>query len=618
MSGHSMSAQQRYELAQQFHRQGRYAEAEGHYRAVLAATGEYDGLLVRLGEVCFFQQHFEDAAAFYRRAAAVAPRNAVAAGGLGGSLHQLGRLDEALAAYLKAIDLDPGAIDAQHGAGNCLARLGRHQEAVARFEAALARQPDHAASLYDLGTALLALDRAEDAIACFERAVRAKPDFALAYHKLIDALQNMNQHEEAVAWSRRLVALVPDQAEPRNLLGRSLSALGHAEEASAVFEQALAIDPNNAGAHFEIGTALQFRGRFAEARRAFERSIALAPDQTATWRSLVHCQTIREGDPAIAALEAMAARAGTFAEADLVFIYFALAKVCNDLKRYAEAFDCLSKANALQRRLSPYDEAEELEAMRQVAALFSPAYLAENAGCGNASEVPVFIVGMPRSGTTLVEQILASHSKVFGAGEVADLARIFDSLRLGGRAPTRAELRLIGDRYVERLRRKAPNALRITNKMPGNYFWAGLIHLALPGARIIHLRRDPVTTCFSCYSRLFNYGHLYTYDLGELGRYYRSYEVLMDHWRRTLPQGAMLEVSYEELIADFEPQARRVVAYCGLDWDDACLSFHKTERPVDTASAFQVRQPLYATSVDRAQPYEPWLGPLREALGAAA
>jgi hypothetical protein len=231
---------------------------------------------------------------------------------------------------------------------------------------------------------------------------------------------------------------------------------------------------------------------------------------------------------------------------------------------------------------------------------------------------------MPRSGTTLVEQILASHPSVYGAGELTELVDIVAGL--GGprgvfanfpenvRAMSRVQLRDLRTRYLERVSALAPAASRITDKMPANFRFAGLIHLALPNARIIHTRRDPIDTCLSCFSLLFSGDQPHTYDLGELGRYYRAYAALMEHWCGVLPQGVMIDVQYEELVTDFERQARRIVAHCGLDWDAACLDFHKTRRPVPTASAVQVRQPIYRTSIGRWQPCRDMLGPLLAAL----
>jgi hypothetical protein len=243
-----------------------------------------------------------------------------------------------------------------------------------------------------------------------------------------------------------------------------------------------------------------------------------------------------------------------------------------------------------------------------------------NEGVGEQSSVPVFILGMPRSGSTLVEQILASHPKVFGAGEIDDFGKAI--LGLSGaarRAITSPEvvslmsgeqLRQLGASYVGRIKAAAPAAQRITDKMLENFRFTGLIHLALPNARIIHTRRDPIDTCLSCFSKRFAENLPYTYDLGELGRYYRAYEALMAHWRSVLPQNVMLEVRYEEVVADLEGQARRILAHCGLEWDPHCLDFHKTERPVRTASVAQVRQPIYKSSVGRWRAFESFLGPL--------
>jgi hypothetical protein len=254
------------------------------------------------------------------------------------------------------------------------------------------------------------------------------------------------------------------------------------------------------------------------------------------------------------------------------------------------------------------------------------------AGQGAPSTLPVFIIGMPRSGTTLVEQILASHPQVWGGGELMHLKEAVARLSgpEGAESPfgypelvrllDGAQLRALGAEYCEALRAAAPPTMmttttRMTDKMPANFLFAGLIALVLPNARIIHVKRDPLDTCLSCFSILFLGNQPHSYDLAELGRYYRAYLHLMEHWRQVLPPGAMLEVQYEEVVADLEGQARRIVAYCGLEWDDACLDFHRTERRVWTASSVQVRQPIYRQSLGRAEAYRHWLQPLLEALG---
>jgi hypothetical protein len=254
--------------------------------------------------------------------------------------------------------------------------------------------------------------------------------------------------------------------------------------------------------------------------------------------------------------------------------------------------------------------------------------LVAGASSGDASPLPVFVVGMPRSGTTLVEQILASHPAAHGAGELNDFNVLVDRMA-GSRgkafrypedspALTTDQLRALGHAYVEGLRRRAPGAERVTDKMPGNFLFLGLIHLALPRARIIHVLRDPPDTCLSCYSKLFTAEQNFTYDLGELGRYYRKYTELMAHWRDVMPEGRMLEIRYEDVIADLEGSARQLIEHCGLDWDPSCIAFHKSQRPVRTASAAQVRRPIYRTSLGRWRAYEPHLAPLLAELGVLA
>jgi hypothetical protein len=305
---------------------------------------------------------------------------------------------------------------------------------------------------------------------------------------------------------------------------------------------------------------------------------------------------------------------------------FALAKAYGDLGDHDAGFRRLLSGNARKRARIRYDETAALGYFGSIQSTFTPELLREKEklGGGSASAAPVFILGMMRSGSTLVEQILASHPQVHGAGELRTLTRLTQLVQSPGGNPVAypefvpgldaGALRQFAAHYLADIRRLAPEALHVTDKMPENFFFAGLIHLILPNARIIHTVRDPVDTCVSCFSRLFTAEQNHTYELGELGRYYRRYQTLMAHWREVLPPGRMLEVRYEEVVADLETQARRIIAHCGLEWDPRCLSFHATERPVRTSSVAQVRQPLYPSAVGRAHRYEAFLGPLRQAL----
>ena len=326
-----------------------------------------------------------------------------------------------------------------------------------------------------------------------------------------------------------------------------------------------------------------------------------------------------EGDRHVALAEVLARDMASLPDEDQTHLHFALGRIYGDLGQYQQSFRHLVEGNALKRKQLAYDEAAVLARFDVTRSLFSAEVMEERAGLGDPSDAPVFILGMPRSGTTLVEQILASHPEVHGAGELGDFEIAVASLGDADGTPPDVggeELRAIGARYVERVRALAPAARRITDKMPGNFRFAGLIHLALPNARIIHTSRDPVDTCLSCFSILFGGDQPYSYDLGELGRYYRAYASLMAHWRAVLPKGFMLEVRYEALVADFEPQARRIVAHCGLAWDNSCLDFHTAARPVRTASSAQVRRPIYQSSVGRSRPYAGMLRPLLATLGS--
>jgi hypothetical protein len=306
---------------------------------------------------------------------------------------------------------------------------------------------------------------------------------------------------------------------------------------------------------------------------------------------------------------------------------FSLGKAYADIEDYPRSFQHLLAANATKRGTIFYDERVAFAYFDRIEQIFSAELVASKAGGGEPSQRPIFVLGMARSGTTLVEQLLASHPAVQGAGELTT----FKDVALAVRGPQgnalpypdvvptldQAALKSIGAEYVKRLAALAPEGERATDKMPSNFYFAGLIHLALPNAVIIHTVRNPVDTCISCFSKLFRDEQNHTYDLGELGRFYLRYQRLMEHWRRVLPPGRILDVRYEDVVDDLEGQARRVLAHCGLPWDDRCLAFHETNRPVRTASAVQVRQPIYKSAVGRWRAYEEFLGPLLKELASA-
>jgi tetratricopeptide (TPR) repeat protein len=403
-------------------------------------------------------------------------------------------------------------------------------------------------------------------------------------------------------------------------LGNILLDQGNHDDALEVYRGVLAVRPDSAEAHHRIGIVLRELGRLLEAREAAEQATRLSPRHPAYFRNLAELKRFVAGEPLVKEIEALADNAASFSAEERIELHFLLAKIYEDLGHYEQCFGQLQAGNALKRELINYDEQTVLGAFERVRAVFTPELIRTRRGAGEASRVPVFIIGMIRSGTTLVEQIIASHPKTFGAGEL----KSFGNLAAGVHAKqhgapafpevvtrmTGEDFRKLGARYLAKLSPLAPAAARITNKMPSNHIFAGLIHLSLPNAPIIHVVRDPVDTCMSCFSKLFKEGQHFSYDLVELGRYYRYYRALMAHWRDVLPSGRILDVHYEDLVGDLEGTARRIIAYCGLEWDPRCLAFHQTNRPVCTASVVQVRQPIYANAVGRWRHYERHLGPL--------
>jgi tetratricopeptide (TPR) repeat protein len=513
-----------------------------------------------------------------------------------------------------------GNVEAAFRRALALHRHGRLTAAEAAYRNALQSDPDHADALYNLGLIRLHLGARQDAVRLLANALHRNPGSAESHNAFAVALRQLDRPKEALAYFGRALTISPDFAEAHNNLGATLQQLGQHNEALRHFDRALAIKPDLAEAHHGRGTALRTLGPLDEARRAIERGIELAPRRAEFYRSLGELKKFAPGDRHVAQLKALAGEIGSLSEEEQTHLHFTLGKMYADLGQHPRSFEHLVAGNALKRRATPYDERAVLAQLEQTRELFSAEVMRAREGLGDPSPVPIFIFGMPRSGTTLVEQILASHPEVHGGGELRDLETAVASLAGPGGVPPdigEAELRRLGAHYLESVRALAPAAPRITDKMPINFRFAGLIHLALPNARLIHTRRDPVDTCLSGFSILFGGDQPHTYDLAELGRYYRAYARLMRHWREVLPPGVMLDVRYEDIVADTERQARRIIAHCGLEWHSACLDFYRTQRPVHTASSVQVRQPIYRSSVGRQRPPDAMLIPLLEALDGA-
>jgi tetratricopeptide (TPR) repeat protein len=433
--------------------------------------------------------------------------------------------------------------------------------------------------------------------------------------------------DDAVAHYQRVLMLRPDHANAHSSLGMALREQDRLDDAMTHCERAIALNPDHADAYNNLGNIFKYLGKFDEAIAHYGRATAIRPEYAEAHFNRAETKTFHHGDADLAALEALADK-DNLSTSEALYVHFALAKALEDSGDYVRAFEHLRKGNALKRRQINYDENYHLKGFQRISAVFDSPLFDRLRGEGDPSSVPIFVLGMPRSGSTLIEQILASHPQVHGAGELRDLDTAARGVLRGIGLPVQfpefvpsldgATLRQIAQAYLARLPSLGDGKIRIVDKSPANYLQIGLIRLILPNARIIHTVRDPIDTCVSCYSKLFTWGQFYSYDLAELGRYYRSYRELMTHWRSVLPSDAMLDVVYEHVVDDLEGQARRLTDYCGLPWDDRCLSFHTTSRPVKTASTVQVRQRLFRSSLQRWRKFEDGLAPLLEELGAIA
>ncbi len=518
---------------------------------------------------------------------------------------------------------DTPAPDADFEQGKAALRGGAPDEAIAHFKALIARHPRHVEALGLLGDAYVAGRHWPEAIASYRAALALDPAQNGYRYNLATILANLGHHEEAVAEFRLALERAPDHAETHNNLGVSLQALGRYPAAIMHYQKAIALKPGLSDALANLGTVFLETGRLDEARVAFTAALVFAPDRCLNYFNLAYVHRFRPGDPYLQAMERLAADPASRDSREQVALHFALAQAYDQLGRHEESFRQLQAGNALKRREIVYDEAAVLGEMQRIARVFDAGLVRkpESSGGPVANIVPIFIVGMPRSGTTLVEQILASHPAIQGGGERYDLDAIAASLgNNGDRFPecvaalAPSDLQALGRRYLDGLEVEKPGATAATDKMTWNFRFLGLIGLILPHARVIHVTRNPVDTCLSCFGQLFTHDQEFSYDLDELGRYYRAYRTLMNHWRRVLPPGMMLELSYEALVADFPEQTRRMVAFCGLPWNEACLQFHRTSRPVRTASAAQVRQPLYPDAAARWRRYRPMATQLIAAL----
>lgn len=505
------------------------------------------------------------------------------------------------------------------------ALMAQGKDALLALQQTAKLLPQDAEVLNNLGDLLAKREQLHEAEECFRKAIQISPRYTDALYNLGQILTRQDRHPDAEQYYRKVIELKPHDANTHHNLGLALRMQQKFDEAESCFKQVLALKPDFAEAHQALGGQLVEQGQFTAATAYFRHALEIRPDYVMPRFALVNTKKIHPEDEDFAALIQIEKKTETLSPGDLTSLHFALGKCFDDTEKFDEAFTHYIQGCRIKRTSFNYDPAADTKLFKEIMRIFSTEKIEQLRDQGDTAQQPAFILGMPRSGTTLTEQILASHPDIHGAGELPDLLAITQRSIAGATFPENlhlldsSRLKAWGSEYATSLRRHAPNALRITDKMPLNFLVVGLIHLMLPNAKIIHVRRNPVDTCISCFTMLFEEDRVkFSYDLSEIGQFYVNYARLMDHWRSVLPSNSFLEVEYEDLVQNTEEEARRLVDYCGLEWDADCLEFHKHERSVRTASRNQVRQPVYRSSMERWRRYEKHLAPLFDALGDLA
>ena len=540
-------------------------------------------------------------------------------------LTAVGEADAADAAYrqhIKHSTRDPRLMEAALALSE-----GRIAVAESLLREHLKQYPTDVAAIRMFAEVAARLGRYDDAQNLLERCLELAPGFAAARHNYAVVLHRQNESAAALEQVNRLLAAEPKHPAYRNLRAAALSRVGDYDEAIKAFADLLAEYPNNAKVWMSYGHALKTSGAQEDSIDAYRRAIERAPNLGEVWWSLANLKTFKFTDADIATMRAQLER-GDLRDEDRFHFHFALGKAFEDLGRYADSFDHYGQGNRLRRAGIDYSADANHALVVRSKAVFTEGFFADRADWGASAADPIFVVGLPRSGSTLLEQILSSHPLVEGTQELPNLIAIARTLSDGGiyvegsKYPgvlgklTSEQLRAAGERYLEETRvyRKSDRPFFI-DKMPNNFVHVGLIQLMLPNAKIIDARRHPLGCCFSGFKQHFARGQHFTYGLEDIGRYYRDYVELMAHFDRVLP-GRIHRVIYETIVDDLEAEVRRLLAYCGLPFDERCLRFYENDRAVRTASSEQVRRPIYRDAVEHWRHYEPWLDPLKQALGS--
>ena len=503
---------------------------------------------------------------------------------------------------------------------------GRVQESIGQFKKAIALSPSFTEAWNGLGESYELLQMQFKACDCYRKAYAIDPSVASSAMKLAHALRTTGELTEAASLCAATLQANPEEWQFLYMEVLCLLDAGKAGDALERIRAALHSDPLSAQLHYSMGLVLAELGKFDEAKEHFAKALAIDPQYYQVYYSLAAIQNTPTESGDVAALEQRLKQSPPKTPEAAVSAEFSLGKMLDDMGEYDRAFSHFDLGSKIMHRLVTYSTADQTAYVESLMNRLDERFIARGEKIGSESEVPVFIVGMVRSGTSLVEQILTGHPALAGGGELPFLPQSMAKYTEGANTaigdaiaalPDEA-LQAMAGRYLEKVTTLYPNAQRVTDKLPGNFMLLGLIRTLFPKARIIHCLRDPLDTCLSCYLTHFDSGHQYSYDMTEIGEYYRLYARMLDFYQGMTPSQTLLTVKYEDLVGDIAGWSRRMVEFCGLDWDPSCIEFNKKQRPVKTASLYQVRQPVYTRSVGRWRHYAAHIRPLQDALARSA
>ena len=611
-------------LGEMYRIAGNLEKAIKHGQKAIAAAPDSASSHCNLGIAYYDRGDCDNALKCQQRALQLDPNFTPAINNLGSIQRQKKDRAAAINSYRRVLELQPQHVEAMNNLGAVLSEEEQYEEAIQTLLETLRLRPEYPDAHSNIGNAFMAIEETDKALAAFRNAIALRPDFVEAHQGLARAWQEKDNLEAALAAINQALSLAPEKPELICLLAAIQADMGFPDQALATYDRALALDPSIARAYIGKGTLLMETGQLEESEKCQLQALQLDPESLTARVALSQVRKATEGDENLIELARKASDIDSMFRTKAAALHFALGKGYDDTGNYDRAFSHFLEGCRLKRSKLNYRPQDTEKHVDELIDFFSRERIQTLAGRGPESSLPIFVLGMPRSGTTLTEQIIASHPSVYGAGELPDMLNIANSFNKNGGSIQYPEIlltlpdsdfRALGQTYLANLKKRNSEAQHITDKMPANFFALGLIHLLLPGAKIIHVRRNPIDTCISGFSKMYNRGQFYSYDLAELGHYYRQYARLMDHWRAVLPPDTFLDLQYEDLVANTENEARKLINYCALPWSEDCLSFHKTERSIRTASVAQVRQPIYKSSVARWRRYESHLQPLLDALG---